>query len=210
MRTTSSRRWIYLLLLLIVLAGVFALAALIDRQAEPENALLSFSPAAGAFEDEQLVEIHPSRPGTPIIFTTNGAVPTTTVGALYERPLLLGSKAPDVTVIRAREFADGVPGPVQNASYVVSLQHELPILSIIADPIDLWDPEQGLLANSWQRGQEWERPAHVTFIKGDNGASSEIPAGLRVYDDEPPSAAFSTPNDEPYKPSFKLVQPVFL
>jgi hypothetical protein len=201
---TFSRRWFYLLLLLIVLAGVFALAAFIDRQMEPENALLWFSPAAGAFEGDQLVEIHPSRSGTPIIFTTNGAVPTTSVGALYEHPLLLDSQFPDVTVIRAREFADGELGPIQNASYVVGLQHELPILSIIADPTDLWDQEIGLLANPWQRGQEWERPVHITYFEGDRGASFEIPAGVRIYDDELPSAASSALSDDLYKPSFKV------
>ena len=204
MQTSVFRRWIYLLLLLAALAGAFVLAALVDRRMEPENAQLVFSPAGGAFDSDQLVEMRPSRPGTPVIFTTNGAVPTTTIGTLYQHPLLLDSNSPGVTVVRAREFADGEAGPVQNASYLVGIQHELPILSIIADPTDLWDQERGLLANPWQRGQEWERPIHLTYIKGDRSASFEVPAGLRIYDDELPSAAFSALDGDTSKQSFKL------
>jgi uncharacterized repeat protein (TIGR02543 family) len=141
-----------------------------------------------------------------VVFTTDGTVPAANVGTLYERPLRLDSAYPGVTVLRAREFSYGAPGPVQSASYIVGVPHSLPILSIIADPADLRDPQRGILVNNWQRGQEWERPVHVTFIEGDHSASFEIPAGLRIHNDggELPASRYSTDGSEPYKLSFRL------
>jgi len=181
--------------LLAALAAVLWLAEAAGRRAPAGSAGLTFSPPGGAYERTLLVEMHPSQPGAPIIFTTNGTVPTTTVGTLYERPVRLDAGLPGVTVLRAREIVNGAPGPVHSASYVVGVKHRLPILSLIADPADLWDPAHGILANPGQRGQDWERPVFMTLVEADvrpgfvvsrpggepNGF--EIGAGLRVDGD---------------------------
>jgi hypothetical protein len=200
----DARHGIYLLLLVAALIGVFVLADAFERVAVPEVGELSFSPPSGAYDRSQSVEILPSHPRAVSIFTTNGTVPTATVGTLYERPLRLDSDVPRLSVIRAREFVDGVPGPVKSASYAVGVAHSLPILSIIADPTDLWGPERGVLANPGQSGQEWERPVYVTFFERDGNASFEIPAGLRSYPDGPPALGYGEPGFDQPKQSVKL------
>ncbi|MBN1177699.1 MAG: CotH kinase family protein, partial [Anaerolineae bacterium] len=146
-------------------------------------ALPSLSPPGGSYAQSVALEMAPASRGGTVVFATGGHVPTVTVGTVYERPVLLDAGAPAVTVVRAREVVGGVAGPVVDASYAVGLGHTLPILSIIADPLDLWDPARGLLANTWQRGQAWERAVHVTYIDGDQVVA--LPAGLRVDGSEP-------------------------
>ena len=94
--------------------------------------------------------------------------------------------------MRARQVVNGVAGPVVSASYVVGVENSLPTLSIIADPRDLWDVERGILVNTWQRGWEWERPVHVTYVEGtrpglgrvQGDRGFEITAGLRIHGSE--------------------------
>lgn len=197
-RSAAARSTVYLLLLLAALAAVLWLANVLERgallfprqgeTADSEGGGLIFFPPSGAYDHSLLLSIQPSDrradapPGAHIIFATGGHVPTLTVGTLYERPLLLDASAPGVSVLRAREVVDGEAGPVVSASYVVGVESALPVLSIIADPLDLWDAERGILANTWQRGQEWERPVHVTYVEGDQ--EFEISAGLRVHGSE--------------------------
>jgi hypothetical protein len=193
-----------LLFLGATLVVVLLLAGVWDGHGVPERNELSFSPPSGAYDGSQLLEIRPSRPRAPAIFTTDGTLPTAEVGALYERPLRLDSDSPGVTVVRARDFIDGVPGPVLSASYAVGVSNTLPILSIIAEPSDLWGSERGILANAWQRGQEWERPVHVTFFEGDGTVGYEIPAGLRIQPVESAMSGSGTRTVDQPKQSFKL------
>ena len=192
MKPTALRSLITLLLLAAALAGALWLADALERgapllqrprdAASLEGAGPIFSPPGGAYDRSLLVGIQPSHPRGQVVFATGGHVPTLTVGTLYERPLLLDADAPGVTVVRAREVVAGLAGPVASASYVVGVERTLPILSIATDPPDLRDAERGIFANTWRRGQEWERPVHVTYIAGDQ--RFEIPAGLRVHGSE--------------------------
>jgi hypothetical protein len=183
-----SRPLPVLLLLLAALGVVLGLATWLERgggispgPAEGSGRVL-FSPPAGEYDTGRLLQLQPTHPRAQVIFATGGTVPTLTVGTLYERPLRLGDEIPGVTAVRARQVVDGVAGPVHSASYVVGLEHELPVLSLIVDPVELWDPGRGLLANPWQRGPEWERPVHVTYFDGEQ--TFALPAGLRVHGSE--------------------------
>jgi hypothetical protein len=179
----------HLILLVTTLAVVLWLADTAERgtlpwrRPEDETTLAPIiSPPGGNYDESLLVEMAPSRRDAVTIFATGGHVPTLTVGTLYERPLLLDAGAPGVTVVRAREVVGDIAGPVVSASYAVGVEHALPILSIAADPRDLWDPTIGLFPNTWQRGDLWERPVHVTYIDGDQVV--EMPAGLRIHGSE--------------------------
>ncbi|MEE8390827.1 MAG: CotH kinase family protein [Anaerolineae bacterium] len=187
----SARSIVYLLLLIAVLVIALWLTDRLERDtsllppqlqsvnpADPHS-IPTFSPSGGAYGHSLLLDIQPSQPDAPVVFATGGHIPTLTIGTLYERPLLLDAGAPGVTVVRARQVVNGVAGPVVSASYIVGIKNTLPILSIIADPRDLWDAERGILVNTWQRGWEWERPVHVTYVEGDRGF--EITAGLRIH-----------------------------
>jgi hypothetical protein len=120
-----------------------------------------------------LLEIQPAerrslggRESRSIIFTTDGTLPTLDVGTRYERPLTLDMTQPGVTVIRAIEVLNGDrTSPVANASYIVGLETNLPILSLITEPAGLWDSDDGIFVKPWERGREWERPVHMTYVQ---------------------------------------------
>jgi len=90
--------------------------------------------------------------------------------------------AAGVTVIRARAVLPGDQlGPVVSASYFVGVPAELPMISLIVDPGDLWDPERGIYANPFERGDAWERPADVTYVDKDRRSGFHVPAGVRIH-----------------------------
>ncbi len=146
-----------------------------------------FYPPPGSYERSLRVELRPDDRRATIIYTTDGSLPTPEHGAVYRRPLHLDAQHPGVTVIRAVQVLNGVAGPDVTAVYALGLESELPVLSLAADPEDLWGAEEGVLANPTFRGREWERPMQLAFINGDVGF--RIPAGLRIHGRaEPPDA----------------------
>ncbi len=144
-----------------------------------------FSPSSGAYSHALSLELRPTQPGGQIILTTDGTTPTLTVGTLYRQPLRLDTDYPAVTVVRAIEVVEGVPGPVVSGSYAVGLSEGLPVLSLIADPADLWDPDRGIFANAWQRGDAWERSVHLTWFEGEGTPGFAVSGGLRMHGAEP-------------------------
>ncbi len=149
--------------------------------------LIEIRPAQHQQDDQP----RPMRLPSSIIFTTDGTLPTLDVGTRYERPLSLDMTDPGVTVLRAIEVINGKPGPVAQASYVVGvpavvgMPTNLPILSLITEPADLWDSEHGIFVKPWERGREWERRVHITFLEEaaptSQPRSFEVSAGLRVH-----------------------------
>jgi uncharacterized repeat protein (TIGR02543 family) len=205
MNSNSVQSTVYLLLLVIALVVALWLANILERSISPfprqtgateaEGGTLTFSPPGGAYNHSLLLNIRPSHPHSQIIFTTGGSVPTLTVGSLYERPLLLDASSPGVITVRACEIMNGIAGPMVSASYAIGVESTLPILSIIADPPDLWDTMHGIMSNTWQRGRQWEKQVHVTYIESNHSGGFEIPAGLRINGNKR--------SDEP-KQSFRL------
>lgn len=144
-------------------------------QAE-ESRELAFWPPAGYYDHAIAVELRFGLPGAGIVFTTDGSVPTATVGLVYEHPIYLDSR-PGVTVLRARQVYEGGRfGPVVSASFVMGVQSRLPVLSLAIDPADLADMETHELA----RGAEWERPVHLTYITPERETAFALTAGMRI------------------------------
>lgn len=190
-------RWASALLLMAILMTVLWLADRWEARLPGGETIFPgdmpvFSPPGGEFSGRTTVEIRPSHSRAQVIFTTDGAVPTATVGLLYDHPLVLDSAFPGVVVLRARQFVNGQPGPITSTSYVVGVEHTIPILSLIADPSDLWAPGTGMIASP-RRGAEGERPVHLTFLTGEPLAAFEADAGLRLLSIENSG-----------KPSFRL------
>jgi len=138
-----------------------------------------FYPPPGRYDRNLSVELRPDDRRATIIYTTDGSLPTPEHGTVYRRPLRLDVQQPGVTVIRAVQVLNGVAGPDVIGVYVVGLDSQLPVLSVVAAPDDLWGAAAGVLANPSFRGRDWERPVQMTLIEGDTGFS--IPAGLRIH-----------------------------
>ena len=117
-----------------------------------------------------------------VIFTLDGRLPTRAAGVTYTQPIHMSAATPAVTVVRARAvLPDGRLGPVASASYFVGVPATLPMMSLMVDPDDMWDPERGIYANPRQRGDAWERPVDVTYVDKDRRSGFHIPAGLRIH-----------------------------
>jgi hypothetical protein len=72
-----------------------------------------------------------------------------------------------------------VEAPQYEADLRAGMQ-EIPVMSLVMTPEDLWGEEAGIYIHSTQRGEEWERPASVEIIEPD-GSSFQGDCGVRVH-----------------------------
>lgn len=175
----------------IVFFAILALATLYlvgiltthGQSVEPASTLEPvFSLPGGYYGQDIQLEISAPNPNANVIFTVDGSVPTHTAGTVYAHPIRISAATPAVTVIRARAVLPGAKlGPVVSASYLVGVSASLPMISLIMDPRDVWDPQHGIYANPLERGEMWERPVDVTYVDMDRRSGFHIPAGVRIH-----------------------------
>ncbi len=123
-----------------------------------------------------------------IRYTNDGSIPTDT-SEIYSEPLTLDT----VTVIRAVSFSEGMlHSRIVNRSYIVDYETELPVVSIITNPPNLWDWETGIYvmgpnadpdyphigANFWQ---DWEIPGFIDFFETDRLLVLSLNAGVKIH-----------------------------
>ncbi len=170
------RPTIPLLLLILALIPLGWLEATAPTSPPPE---LQFSHDSGYYQDAFLLELSGS--GT-IWFTLDGRIPLPNTATRYTAPIPLNAGQPQVIVVRARlQTADQQLGPVISHSYFLNIPIQLPLLSLIADPDDLWGAERGIITHYEERGRDWERPVDVTFVDSHQQISFHVPAGVRVH-----------------------------
>jgi hypothetical protein len=118
-------------------------------------------------------------------YTLDGATPTET-SPKYTEPFNINK----TQVVRARSFGDAlIPSEVVTQIYFIDENVHLPILSIVTDPVNLWDPEIGIYTvgpnprrpNYMQHGREWERPVSVEFFEENDSRAFTIEAGIRIF-----------------------------
>ena len=202
-----------------MLIGILLLVPFFGISQPAEKAC--FSVPGGFYETSTVLEIFPFYQQHHIRFTTNGNRPTVQ-SQLYTEPLLLDESlystsniytiqiSPDsiyipdtlqhCIVIRAAVFDenDSCISPVATNSYFIQSlgcdTHGLPVVSLCADSLDLFDYEHGIFVpgvnfdpqdpnwsgNYYQSGEEWERPSNIEFYELNNeGINQE--AGLRTH-----------------------------
>ncbi len=108
---------------------------------------------------------------------------------LYTDPITLTETA----VLRARSFETGkLPSPIATRSYLIGETSELPLVSVVTDPDNLWDNEIGIYvfgddydpqypyhgANFWQ---DWERAAHLEYIGADGLNILDLDLGIKIH-----------------------------
>lgn len=78
--------------------------------------------------------------GTSIRYTLNNTEPTSSSPA-YTSPLAING----VTNVRARIFRGGyIPSPTQTESYLIGVNHSLPVVSLVTNPDNFFLPETGI------------------------------------------------------------------
>ena len=187
-----------------------------------QNEKVTFSHAGGFYEDSFSLVLSNANHQNAIRFTTNGNRPTAQ-SQLYTGPLRMNESlysqsdiftiqiAPEnnmhhtesvhhCIIIRAAVFDENgncVSDVVTNSYFIHALgcnTHDLPVVSLCADSLDLFDFQNGILVpgtyfdsensdwtgNYYQEGQEWERLCNVEFYENDNSGINQQ-AGVRTH-----------------------------
>jgi hypothetical protein len=123
--------------------------------------------------------------------TLTGAAPTEESALCSE---LLADRLEPPVVVRARAFEEGLwPSRVATASFLEAslLDYGLKVISLVVDPVDLWDEETGIYvygpdyehqypyfgANFWE---EWEKDLHVEIWSPEGKMLVSQDAGIQI------------------------------
>ncbi len=131
---------------------------------------------SGADEDEE------------IRFTLDGSTPDEN-SMRYTAPVTINSNTP----VRARVMKPGaIPGKIVSHTYVFDPPPTLPVVSVVTDPDNLWDNENGIYvlgddytdkipylgANFWE---DWEKPAGIEMVETDGSQLFSLNCGLKIF-----------------------------
>lgn len=158
-----------------------------------------FSHEGGEF-NEQSVSLSGAADGEEIRYTLDATIPNM-LSNLYTAPIMIS----DNTVIRAKIFkANYIPSRTDSRTYITSNSHDLPIVSLITEPANFFDVNQGIYvygpegnydpyilpfwgANFWS---DWEREIHFSFYEPTGELGVAIDAGVKIF------GAWSRGNDQ--------------
>ena len=142
----------------------------------------------GGQVDPLSLTITTSTPFTTIRYTTDATEPSAT-SAIYNSSIAIAS----TSTIRARLFRDGhIPSQTVSRNFIIGEDHLLPVVSLITDPINLFDEEEGIYsygynytnqlpyfgANFWK---DEEKPIHFSYYGMDNDLKINLNAGTKIF-----------------------------
>ncbi|MCP4609829.1 MAG: hypothetical protein GY845_14065 [Planctomycetes bacterium] len=132
----------------------------------------------GGFYDHPItVGLSADENDVPVYYTLDGSIPTKQ-SIRYQRPIQID----ETTVLRCRSFQPGyLPSATVTHTYLIGIDCELPVLSLVTNPPDLWDEEMGIYVNPKRHGRHWQRAAHVEYFKDKASAPLRLPVDLRIH-----------------------------
>jgi len=146
-----------------------------------------------------------------IFYTLDGSIPDTT-DTEYTGPIDIQN----TTVLKAVSTKENyLPSQIITNTYFINESTDLPVVSLSADPFDLFDPTYGMYsdgpgwtpqdphygANYWM---DWERAAHVEFFEDDKTPGFSEDCGICIYgawSRAHPQKSFAVKFKEAYGPS---------
>ncbi len=95
--------------------------------------------------------------GAVVHYTTDGREPTA------KSPTMNGALTLSKTgMLRVKAYKEGyLPSPVVTGTYIIGDRHELPIVSLVMNPDDMFSKDSGIHANP---SKDWEKPGNAEFI----------------------------------------------
>jgi len=149
----------------------------------------------GIYDGAQQVEIDVPE-GTQVYYTTDCTEPTQQ-SMPYTGPITVEAN----TVIRTRAFREGYLGSdIDSVTILVGEDHTLPVVSVVADPGDLFGDEEGIYALGKEAerlynypstedfpyskanfNKNWERLGHIELLETDGSVSLDQNFGLRIF-----------------------------
>ena len=136
-----------------------------------------FSINGGFYPQAQTLNLQLPPDANQIYYTINSTAPhpDSSDTFLYNNPILIDS----TTVVRCIAVASGFQdSPIASEVYYLNTTYNLPTLSIIADPEDLFGA-QGIYSNPFESGSAWERFCQLELFET-NGTGFSIDAGMRI------------------------------
>lgn len=154
---------------------------------------------AGSYRGAQQVSMEATDPGTTIHYTTDGSIPTAN-SPTYTGPITVDK----TTAVRARAFKEGLLGSkTDSKTFLIDIPHTLPVVSLITDPPNLFDPYYGIYvlgANGSGNAEtgfinanfnkDWERDVHFEYFDETGKQQVSLDAGIRIF------GAFSRRKDQ--------------
>ncbi len=135
---------------------------------------------AGRYDAAQTITLSCATQGAAIYYTTDGTVPT--AGSTpYTGPIPMNTTG----LIRARAFRDGyLDSGTTTATYVIGASHTLPVISLVCNPDDLFNPQTGIYRlgpNPQLVEGSTEHYQVANYLEG--GKESERLASFEVFDE---------------------------
>lgn len=142
---------------------------LYDRPLEGENGVTLTVPA-----------------GSVVRYTTDSSEPTVT-SPVYSGPIPIEK----TTVLRARAFRDGVePSQVVSQTYMISVYHTMPVISLTTNPDNLWNETNGMFAKGpnfdvsknrpWKDAAYWQKDWFTGWVEySDENGKLQFSQGMR-------------------------------
>ena len=164
----------FLLVAISLLVLLFA-ASLLEGRTEP---LAKISHDSGVYTEPFELSIAYGLASGEIRYTLDGEDPSIESN-LYLQNIVI----PGDTVLKVALFKDDERiSSIQSRSYVFT-EHDLPIVSLITEPEDLWDSEEGIYVDSNydQRGDDWEKEAHMSVINESESIGLETEVEFRIF-----------------------------
>lgn len=143
----------------------------------PELTPPRLEPAGGVFAHAIEVEAIAHDSDSVVHCTFDGSIPTHRHDP-YAGPIRVTASL----VVRCRAFRPGFqPSPATTQTYLIDPPGALPALAIAIDPTNLSNKYTGIYARFREKGDEWERDAHVEYMPRDGSLPLRIPGRIRVH-----------------------------
>jgi hypothetical protein len=148
-----------------------------------------FSVPGGFYVNGQNVQLSVPDPSAEIHYTLDGTVPGE-LDPVYTGPLRIDS----TTALRARTISAGkLPGNTITQTYFIGETVNLPIVSLVTDPANLFDEKTGIYVTGTNGvpgyctstpmnvNQDWERPVNIEIYDVDGTVEINQQAGIKIY-----------------------------
>lgn len=120
------------------------------------------SVSSGRFGQAFPITFSSTTPGAEIRLTFDGTIPDET-DSLFSQTLDIQQ----TVIVRARAFTPGyLPGRTSSYSYLFIPEHEFPVISLVFDPADFFDPVSGIYTQAVEL-TNIEVPVHATWLETD-------------------------------------------
>ena len=133
-----------------------------------------FDSEGGFYDNSITVNLTVSTIGATIYYTLDGDVPDQNA-LLYTGPISID----ETSIVRAKAFKTNyTASAISSHGYFIDEQYTLPLISLVTAPEDMFGSD-GIYANPYESGPEWERPCQVQYFKNEQ-LEFDIDCGIRI------------------------------